>query len=192
MLYILIIILLYIFNIHSHLITHCPHSSRFGAKRDTTQWSFISSCYISSLYFTCSSFTFISQCQRRRSLVVFLFMVPKGMQPNGLSLLHAKGDATQWSFTSHCQRDAVQWSFRSHCQRGYSSMVFRFTLPKGTQPSGLPFYFLSFIFTFSLFISHCQRGSSPMVFHISFFLTYASHLILNSHVLKLYSTYHSS
>ncbi len=148
----------YILIIHIHLITHRQHtihthhtfSSHFGAKGDAAQWSFIS-----SLYFTCSSFTFISQCQRRRSLVVFLFMVPKGMPPNGLSLLHAKGDATQWSFTSHCQRDAVQWSFTSHCQRGYSSVVFRFTLPKGTQPSGLPFYFFSFIshFLFSFHIA---------------------------------------
>jgi hypothetical protein len=52
--------------------------------------------HIISLNFTCSSFTFISLCQRGRNPVVFLFMVPKETQPNGLSLLNgAKGDTAQ-------------------------------------------------------------------------------------------------
>jgi hypothetical protein len=54
-------------------------------------------------------------------------LVPKGTQSSDLSLLNAKGDATQWSFISHCQ--------------GRGPMVFHFTLPKRMQPSGLSFYF---------------------------------------------------
>jgi hypothetical protein len=105
-----IILFLFMLNIHFHLFAHHSHSTRFGAKGDATQWSFF------------------SWCQRRRSPVVFHFLMPNGTWPNGLSIHIAKGDATQWSFILLCQRER-------------NPVVFHFTLPKGTQSSGLSFYF---------------------------------------------------
>jgi hypothetical protein len=68
--------------IHSQLIL----SSLFCAKDVVAQWPFLS-----SFYFTHSSFTFISLCQRGRNLVVFHILMPNGAHPSGLSHHITKG-----------------------------------------------------------------------------------------------------
>lgn len=146
--------------IHSQLIL----SSLFCAKGVVAQWPFFS-----SFYFTHSSFTFISLCQRGRgpvvfhitlpkgrSPVVFHFTLPKGMRPSDLSVCFAKGDATQWSF-------------------------FPFTLPKGMRPSGLPILLFLIHFTISFqYTLFSQLDYYLIIISQSSYQVYITNIILFS------------